>query len=155
MTGWIHWTRCVRFTQEIAGYQELGMIGRGEQMKVRTYIEQSVHQEMSGNVTDLCPVGALVSKPYRFSARAWEMMSHPLVSPHDGVGTNLYGHVLRGRLMRVIPRENESINETWIPDRDRFSYEGVYSPDRIRKPILPQPTQRFYTSSATARNKLA
>jgi NADH-quinone oxidoreductase subunit G len=138
MTRCIHCTRCVRFTQEIAGYQELGMIGRGEQMKVRTYIEQTVHHEMSGNVIDLCPVGALVSKPYRFSARAWEMTSHPLVSPHDGVGTNLYGHVLRGRLMRVIPRENEAINETWIPDRDRFSYEGIYSTDRILKPMIRQ-----------------
>jgi NADH-quinone oxidoreductase subunit G len=138
MTRCIHCTRCIRFTQEIAGHQELGMIGRGEQMKVRTYIEQTVHHEMSGNVIDLCPVGALVSKPYRFSARAWEMISHPLVSPHDAVGTNLYGHVLRGRLMRVIPRENEAINETWIPDRDRFSYEGVYSEDRILKPMIRQ-----------------
>jgi len=129
-------TRCVRFTQEIAGYQELGMIGRGENVKVRTYIEQTVHHEMSGNVIDLCPVGALVSTPYRFSARAWEMMSHPLVSPHDGVGTNLFGHVLRGKIMRVIPRENETINETWIPDRDRFSYEGVYSADRVPAPLV-------------------
>jgi len=136
MTRCIHCTRCIRFTQEIAGYQELGMIGRGEQMKVRTYIEQTVNHEMSGNVIDLCPVGALVSKPYRFSARAWEMNSYPLVSPHDGVGTNLYGHVLRGRLMRVIPRENESINETWIADRDRFSYEGIYSADRIHRPMI-------------------
>jgi NADH-quinone oxidoreductase subunit G len=138
MTRCIHCTRCVRFTQEIAGYQELGMIGRGEQMKVRTYIEQTVQHEMSGNVIDLCPVGALVSKPYRFSARAWEMTSHPLVSPHDGVGTNLFGHVLRGKLMRVIPRENEAINETWIADRDRFSYEGIYSPERIQKPMIRQ-----------------
>src|ERR1700758_4002765 len=136
MTRCIHCTRCIRFTQEIAGYQELGMIGRGEQMKVRTYIEQTVNHEMSGNVIDLCPVGALVSKPYRFSARAWEMTSHPLVSPHDGVGTNLFGHVLRGRLMRVVPRENEAINETWIADRDRFSYEGIYSPDRLERPLV-------------------
>jgi len=155
MTRCIHCTRCIRFTQEIAGYQELGMIGRGEQMKVRTYIEQSVHHEMSGNVIDLCPVGALVSKPYRFSARAWEMMSHPLVSPHDGVGTNLYGHVLRGRLMRVIPRENESINETWIPDRDRFSYEGVYSPERIQKPMLKQGGEWVETDWETALTKVA
>jgi NADH-quinone oxidoreductase subunit G len=155
MTRCIHCTRCIRFTQEIAGFQELGMIGRGEQMKVRTYIEQTVHHEMSGNVIDLCPVGALVSKPYRFSARAWEMMSHPLVSPHDGVGTNLYGHVLRGRLMRVIPRENESINETWIPDRDRFSYEGVYSSDRIQKPMLRQGTEWVETDWETALTKVA
>ena len=136
MTRCIHCTRCIRFTDEIAGIQELGMIGRGEQMKVRTYIEQTVNHELSGNVIDLCPVGALVSKPYRFSARAWEMSSHPLVSPHDGVGTNLFGHVLRGRLMRVVPRENEAINETWIADRDRFSYEAVYSPDRIQRPMV-------------------
>jgi NADH-quinone oxidoreductase subunit G len=155
MTRCIHCTRCIRFTQEIAGYQELGMIGRGEQMKVRTYIEQTVHHEMSGNVIDLCPVGALVSKPYRFSARAWEMMSHPLVSPHDGVGTNLYGHVLRGRLMRVIPRENESINETWIADRDRFSYEGVYSPERIQKPMLRQGTEWVETDWETALTRVA
>jgi NADH-quinone oxidoreductase subunit G len=155
MTRCIHCTRCIRFTQEIAGYQELGMVGRGEQMKVRTYIEQTVHHEMSGNVIDLCPVGALVSKPYRFSARAWEMTSHPLVSPHDGTGTNLYGHVLRGRVMRVIPRENEAINETWIPDRDRFSYEGVYSADRIQKPMLRQGAEWVETDWETALTKVA
>jgi NADH-quinone oxidoreductase subunit G len=136
MTRCIHCTRCIRFTEEIAGIQELGMIGRGEQMKVRTYIESTVHHELSGNVIDLCPVGALVSKPYRFTARAWEMMSVPLVSPHDGAGSNLFGHVLRGRLMRVVPRENEAINETWIADRDRFSYEGVYSEDRLERPMI-------------------
>jgi NADH-quinone oxidoreductase subunit G len=136
MTRCIHCTRCIRFTEEIAGFQELGMIGRGENMKVRVAMEQTVHHELSGNVIDLCPVGALVSKPYRFSARAWEMTSHPLVSPHDGVGTNLFGHVLRGKLMRVVPRENEEINETWIADRDRFSYEGVYSPDRLQTPMV-------------------
>jgi NADH-quinone oxidoreductase subunit G len=136
MTRCIHCTRCIRFTDEIAGIPELGMIGRGEQMKVRTYIESTVHHELSGNVIDLCPVGALVSKPYRFTARAWEMMSVPLVSPHDGAGSNLFGHVLRGRLMRVVPRENEAINETWIADRDRFSYEGIYSEDRLERPMI-------------------
>jgi NADH-quinone oxidoreductase subunit G len=136
MTRCIHCTRCIRFTEEIAGIQELGMIGRGEHMKVRTYLDATVNHELSGNVIDLCPVGALVSKPYRFSARAWEMNAYPLISPHDGVGTNLFGHVLRGKLMRVVPRENEAINETWIPDRDRFSYEGVYSPDRLEHPLV-------------------
>src|SRR5579862_4537912 len=136
MTRCIQCTRCVRFTEEIAGIQELGMIGRGEHIKVRTYIESTVNHELSGNVIDLCPVGALVSKPYRFSARAWEMSAQPLISPHDAVGTNLFAHVLRGRVMRVVPRENESINETWIADRDRFSYEGVYSPDRVLKPLV-------------------
>ncbi len=138
MTRCIHCTRCIRFTEEIAGIQELGMIGRGEHMKVRTYIESTVHHELSGNVIDLCPVGALVSKPYRFTARAWEMMSVPLVSPHDGTGSNLFGHVLRGRLMRVVPRENEAINEIWIADRDRFSYEGVYSEERLQRPMIRQ-----------------
>jgi NADH-quinone oxidoreductase subunit G len=136
MTRCIQCTRCIRFTEEIAGIQELGMIGRGEHMKVRSYIETTVHHEMSGNVIDLCPVGALVAKPSRFSARAWEMISHPLVSPHDGVGTNMFGHVLRGKLMRVAPRENEAINEIWIADRDRFSYEGVYSHDRLQRPLV-------------------
>ncbi|HEY4772710.1 MAG TPA: NADH-quinone oxidoreductase subunit NuoG [Steroidobacteraceae bacterium] len=136
MTRCIQCTRCVRFTEEIAGMQELGMIGRGEGMKVRVAIDQTVHHELSGNIIDLCPVGALVSKPYRFTARAWEMGSRPLVSPHDGFGTNLFGHVLRGKLMRVVPRENEEINETWIPDRDRFSYEGVYSADRLMTPMI-------------------
>jgi NADH-quinone oxidoreductase subunit G len=150
MTRCIHCTRCIRFTEEIAGIQELGMIGRGEQMKVRTYIESTVHHELSGNVIDLCPVGALVSKPYRFTARSWEMMSVPLVSPHDGTGSNLFGHVLRGRLMRVVPRENEAINETWIADRDRFSYEGVYSEDRLQRPMIRRDGQWVETDWETA-----
>jgi NADH-quinone oxidoreductase subunit G len=155
MTRCIHCTRCIRFTDEIAGIQELGMIGRGEQMKVRTYIEQTVNHELSGNVIDLCPVGALVSKPYRFSARAWEMASIPLISPHDGVGTNLFGHVLRGRIMRVVPRENESINETWISDRDRFSYEAVYSADRILRPMVREGSEWVETDWESALAKVA
>jgi NADH-quinone oxidoreductase subunit G len=136
MTRCIQCTRCVRFTQEIAGIQELGTVGRGEHMAIRTYIESTVNHELSGNVIDLCPVGALVSKPYRFTARAWEMGSVPLVAPHDPVGSNVFAHVLRGRLMRVVPRENEAINEVWIADRDRFSYEGIYSADRVEHPLL-------------------
>ncbi|HEX3835353.1 MAG TPA: NADH-quinone oxidoreductase subunit NuoG [Steroidobacteraceae bacterium] len=136
MTRCIQCTRCIRFTQEIAGVQELGMVGRGEDSSVRAFVERTVDHELSGNIIDLCPVGALNSKPFRFSARAWEMIAHPLVSPHDGVGTNLFGHVLRGKLMRVVPRDNEAINETWIADRDRFSYEGVYSADRIGAPLV-------------------
>ncbi len=155
MTRCIQCTRCVRFTEEIAGIQELGMIGRGENMKVRSYIETTVHHEMSGNVIDLCPVGALVSKPYRFSARAWEMISHPLVSPHDGVGTNVFGHVLRGKLMRVVPRENEAINEIWIADRDRFSYEGVYSQDRVQRPLIRKGEEWVETDWETALGKVA
>ncbi len=136
MTRCIQCTRCIRFTQEIAGVQELGMVGRGENSSVRAFVERTVDHELSGNIIDLCPVGALNSKPFRFSARAWEMIAHPLVSPHDGVGTNLFGHVLRGKLMRVVPRDNEAINETWIADRDRFSYEGVYSADRLGAPLI-------------------
>jgi NADH-quinone oxidoreductase subunit G len=139
MTRCIHCTRCVRFGQDVAGIQELGTTGRGEDMEIGTYIEKSVDHELSGNIIDLCPVGALNSKPFRFRARAWEMTQHPLVSPHDGFGTNLYGHVLRGRLMRVVPRPNEAVNETWIADRDRFSYEGIYSDDRLQQPQVRRP----------------
>jgi NADH-quinone oxidoreductase subunit G len=136
MTRCIHCTRCVRFTAEIAGLQELGATGRGEWMEIGTWIEKSVDHELSGNVIDLCPVGALNSKPFRHRARSWEMTEHALVSPHDGVGSNLWGHVLRGRLMRVVPRANEQINETWIADRDRFSYDGIYAADRLREPMM-------------------
>ncbi len=136
MTRCIHCTRCVRFTQEIQGFQELGTIGRGEKTEIGTYIERSVDHELSANIIDLCPVGALNNKPYRYRARAWEMTQHPLVSPHDSVGTNIYAHVLRGRVMRVVPRANEDVNETWIADRDRFSYQGIYSEDRLMKPLV-------------------
>jgi NADH-quinone oxidoreductase subunit G len=136
MTRCIHCTRCVRFGQDIAGIQELGTTGRGEHMEIGTYVERAVEHELSGNIIDLCPVGALNSKPFRYRARSWEMTQAALVSPHDGVGTNLYGHVLRGRLMRVVPRANDAINETWIADRDRFSYEGIYSADRLEAPMV-------------------
>jgi NADH-quinone oxidoreductase subunit G len=136
MTRCIHCTRCVRFTSEIQGFQELGTCGRGENVEIGTFIEKSVEHELSGNIIDLCPVGALNNKPYRYSARAWEMTQAPLISPHDSVGTNLYAHVLRGKVMRVVPRANEDINETWIADRDRYSYEGLYSPDRLSKPLV-------------------
>ena len=136
MTRCIHCTRCVRFTAEIAGLQELGTMGRGEKTEIGTFIEKSVDHELSGNIIDLCPVGALNSKPFRFGARSWEMTEHALVSPHDAVGSNLWGHVLRGRLMRIVPRVNEDINETWIADRDRFSCEAVYSEDRLTAPAM-------------------
>ena len=136
MTRCIHCTRCVRFGLDVAGIQEMGATGRGEYMEIGTYIERSVDHELSGNIIDLCPVGALNSKPFRYRGRGWEMTQYPLISPHDGVGTQLYGHVLRGRLMRVVPRECEEINETWIADRDRFSYEGLYSDDRLLNPQL-------------------
>jgi NADH-quinone oxidoreductase subunit G len=138
MTRCILCTRCVRFGEEIAGLQELGTIGRGEYTQISTYVEQGVDHELSGNIIDLCPVGALNNKPYRYRARAWEMTQHPLVSPHDCTGTNTYGHVLRGRLMRVVPRDNEEINENWIADRDRFACEGLYTEDRASKPMVKE-----------------
>ncbi|HSN71148.1 MAG TPA: NADH-quinone oxidoreductase subunit NuoG [Steroidobacteraceae bacterium] len=136
MTRCIHCTRCVRFTSEIAGIQELGTVGRGEHTEIGTYIERSVDHELSANVIDLCPVGALNNKPFRYRARSWEMVQRPLVSPHDSLGTNLFAHVLRGRIMRIVPRPNESINETWIADRDRFGALGLDSPDRATVPLV-------------------
>jgi NADH-quinone oxidoreductase subunit G len=136
MTRCIHCTRCIRFGQEIQGYPQMGTTGRGENMEVGTYIEHSVDHELSANIIDLCPVGALNNKPFRYHARSWEMTQHALVSPHDAFGTNLYAHVLRGKLMRMVPRENEEINETWIADRDRFGFEGMYSAERVTEPML-------------------
>ena len=146
MTRCIQCTRCVRFGQEIAGIQELGTVGRGENMEIGTYIEKSVDHELSGNIIDLCPVGALNNKPYRFGARAWEMVARPLVSPHDCAGSHLYGHVLRGRLLRVVPRECGEINEEWLSDRDRFSCFGNYAPDRLEKPMVKR-DQEWYEVS--------
>jgi NADH-quinone oxidoreductase subunit G len=134
MTRCIHCTRCVRFGQEIEGLQELGTIGRAEDMKIGMYIEKSVDHELSANIIDICPVGALNNKPYRYSARAWEMQQRPTVSPHDCVGSNMNVHILRGRIKRIVPRENEEINETWLSDRDRFGFEGIYSDDRLLRP---------------------
>jgi NADH-quinone oxidoreductase subunit G len=136
MTRCIHCTRCVRFGAEIEGIQELGTIGRTENMRISTYIEKGVQHELSGNIIDLCPVGALNNKPYRYSARAWEMTSRPLIGAHDCAGSNLYAHVLRGRVKRVVPRDNEEINETWLSDRDRFSCHGIYSEERLRSPMV-------------------
>jgi NADH-quinone oxidoreductase subunit G len=155
MTRCIHCTRCVRFTSEIQGFQELGTCGRGEHVEIGTFIEKSVQHELSGNIIDLCPVGALNSKPYRYSARAWEMTQQPLVSPHDSVGTNVFAHVLRGRVMRIVPRPNEDINETWIADRDRYSYEGFYSDDRLSKPLVREGDSWREVDWHTALNSVA
>jgi len=136
LTRCIQCTRCVRFGEEIAGMRELGMTDRGDRAQIGTFISKSVDSEMSGNVIDICPVGALTAKPSRFSGRAWEMQQHASVSPHDSVGSNLFVHTLDGKVNRVVPRENESINEVWISDRDRFSYNGLYSEDRATKPMM-------------------
>jgi len=136
MTRCIHCTRCVRFGREIAGISELGSMGRGEHTEISTYVEKSLTSELSGNIIDLCPVGALTNKPFRYRARAWELTQSPSVSPHDGVGSNLHIHSRRSQVMRVVPKENETINETWISDRDRFSCEGLYHEDRVLSPMI-------------------
>ncbi len=135
MTRCIHCTRCVRFGEEIAGIRELGATGRGERMRIGTYIETAVASELSGNVIDLCPVGALTSKPFRFTARAWEMEARDGVAGHDCVGSNIEIRVRGHEVMRVDPRENEAINEVWISDRDRFSYQGLKN-DRLTRPQI-------------------
>jgi NADH-quinone oxidoreductase subunit G len=136
MTRCIHCTRCVRFGQEIAGIMELGAVGRGEHMRISTFIDRSVDSEMSGNVIDLCPVGALTSAPFRYSARSWEMQDHPSISPHDAVGSNITIQTRGHKVMRVLPRDNEAVNECWLSDRDRFSYEAVNSEDRLERPMI-------------------
>ena len=136
LTRCIHCTRCVRFGREIAGLRELGMTGRGENALISTFIEQSVDSEMSGNVIDLCPVGALTAKPSRYGARAWELVQHASIAPHDCIGSNVFVHTLRGEVKRIVPRDNEAINEVWISDRDRFSYEGLASDDRLTAPMI-------------------
>jgi len=136
MTRCIHCTRCVRFGEEIAGIKELGAVGRGEHMEIGTYVQKAVTSELSGNVIDLCPVGALTSKPFRYTARPWELISVASVAPHDCVGSNIYLHQRGNRVMRALPQENEAVNETWISDRDRFSYEGLNSADRLTAPMI-------------------
>jgi NADH-quinone oxidoreductase subunit G len=138
MTRCIHCTRCVRFGEEIQGKPQLGTTLRGENVVISTYVEQNIDHELSANIIDLCPVGALNNKPYRYSARAWEMVQRATVAPHDCVGSNIYAHVLRGTIKRIVPRSNEAINESWIADRDRFSYEAIYSPDRLAKPRIKE-----------------
>ena len=136
MTRCIHCTRCVRFGQEIAGIMELGMIGRGEHAEIITFVGKTVDSELSGNVIDLCPVGALTSKPFRYSARSWELTRRTSVSPHDGLGSNFLVQVKQNRVMRVLPAENEAVNECWLSDKDRFSYEGLNSEQRLARPML-------------------
>jgi len=136
MTRCIHCTRCVRFGEEIAGIRELGATGRGENVRIGTYIEKSVVSEVSGNVIDICPVGALTARPSRFTARAWELRQQPSVSAHDSIGANTFVHLDGNTINRVVPRDNEDINEVWIADRDRFSYAGLNSEDRVTTPMV-------------------
>lgn len=135
MTRCIQCTRCVRFGDEIAGMRELGVTYRGEHEAISTYVSKAMQSEISGNIIDLCPVGALTSKPYRFTARAWELNQVPSVSPHDCIGSNLNVHTRLGKVMRVVSKENMAINETWLSDRDRFSYVGLNHADRLQEPM--------------------
>ncbi len=138
MSRCIHCTRCVRFGQEVAGVMELGMSHRGEHSSIETFVGQSVDSELSGNMIDICPVGALTSKPFRYSARTWELSRRKSVSPHDSTGANLVVQVKNNQVMRVVPLENEAVNECWIADRDRFSYEALNSPERLHTPMIKQ-----------------
>ena len=154
MTRCIQCTRCVRFCDEVAGLPELGGIGRGENMQISTYVQHNMQSEVSGNIIDLCPVGALTSKPYRFSARPWEMVEAASIAPHDCLGSNVYLHTRRNEVMRAVPKENEQINETWLSDRDRFSYQealefaasGIM---RVIKKHGPEQLAAFSSPSAT------
>ena len=150
MTRCIHCTRCVRFGEEVAGVMEFGGLGRGEHTEIRTFLDRSVDSELSGNVIDLCPVGALTSKPFRFTARSWELQDHASISPHDCVGANLNVQTRDGRVMRVLPRVNEAVNECWLADRDRFSYEALNGEDRLRVPMIRRGTEWEETDWTTA-----
>jgi NADH-quinone oxidoreductase subunit G len=158
-TRCIHCTRCVRFGDEIAGMPELGATGRGENVEIGTYIEKSIVSELSGNVIDVCPVGALTAKPSRYTARPWELTQHAAVSAHDCVGSNTFVHTRGNEVIRVVPRENESINESWISDRDRFSYTSVGAEQRISQPMLRDNGELravdWETALNTAANRLA
>ena len=136
MTRCIHCTRCVRFLEEIAGTSELGGIGRGENTEISTFVERNINSELSGNIIDLCPVGALTNKPFRFSARPWEMRARPAVAAHDCVGSNLFYHVRGRQIMRSVPRDNEAVNECWLADRDRYSHYGLEASDRLKSPKI-------------------
>lgn len=150
MSRCIHCTRCVRFGQEVAGVMELGMLGRGEHSEITSFVGKTVDSELSGNMIDLCPVGALTSKPFRYSARTWELSRRKSVSAHDGLGSNLIVQVKNNKVMRVVPLENEAVNECWISDKDRFAYEGLNSADRLTKPMLKQGGQWQETDWQTA-----
>ncbi|WP_199099184.1 NADH-quinone oxidoreductase subunit NuoG [Dyella sp. ASV21] len=134
MTRCIQCTRCVRFTSEIAGTYELGGMSRGDNLQIGTYIGKTIETELSGNIIDVCPVGALTNKPFQFQARAWELVAKPSIAYHDALGSNLWLHARRGEVLRTVPRDNESINECWLSDRDRYSHQGLYAADRVSAP---------------------
>ena len=141
MSRCIQCTRCVRFGQEVAGIMELGLAGRGENAEIVSFVGRAVESELSGNMIDLCPVGALTSAPFRYTARTWELSRRKAVSPHDALGSNLVVQVKQSKVMRVLPLENEAINECWLSDKDRFSYEGLNSPERLQRPLIKRDGQ--------------
>ena len=155
MTRCIHCTRCVRFGQEVAGVMELGMVNRGEHSEITTFTGQTIDSELSGNMIDLCPVGALTSKPFRYAARTWELGRKRSVSPHDSLGANAMVQTKANKVMRVVALENDAINECWISDRDRFAYEGLNSPDRITTPMVKQGGQWLETDWESAMDYVA
>jgi NADH-quinone oxidoreductase subunit G len=155
MTRCIHCTRCVRFGQEVAGQMELGMLGRGEHAEITSFVGKTVDSEVSGNMIDLCPVGALTSKPFRYQARTWELSRRKSVSPHDSLGSNLIVQVKGGKVMRVLPLENDAINECWLSDKDRFSYEALDNADRLTAPMIKQGGQWAQTDWQTALEYIA
>src|ERR671914_67698 len=136
MSRCIQCTRCVRFGQEIGGVMELGLAGRGENAEIVSFVGRAVESELSGNMIDLCPVGALTSEPFRYKARTWELSRRKSIAPHDSLGSNLVVQVKQNVVMRVLPLEIDAINECWLSDKDRFSYEGLNSPDRLRRPMV-------------------
>jgi len=150
MTRCIQCTRCVRFLKEVGGMMELGLIGRGEHAEISAYVDKSVQSELSGNIIDLCPVGALTSKPFRYSARSWELIRRSSIAAHDGLGSQIEVQVKDNRVMRVLPRDKESINECWISDRDRYSYEGLNSAERLTVPMIKRGTQWVETDWQSA-----
>jgi NADH-quinone oxidoreductase subunit G len=155
MSRCIHCTRCVRFGQEVAGVMELGMIHRGEHSEITTIVGDTIDSELSGNMIDVCPVGALTSKPFRYSARTWELSRRKSVSPHDSTGANLIVQVKNNQVMRVVPLENEDVNECWIADRDRFSYEALNGPERLTAPMVKQGGEWKSTDWPTALEYIA
>ena len=146
MSRCIHCTRCVRFGQEIAGVMELGMLNRGEHSEITSFVGSTVDSELSGNMIDLCPVGALTSKPFRYSARTWELGRKRSVSPHDSLGSNIILQTKANQVLRTVPLENDAINECWISDKDRFAYEGLNSADRLKVPMVKQDNRWIETS---------
>jgi NADH-quinone oxidoreductase subunit G len=155
MTRCIHCTRCVRFGQEVAGVMELGMVNRGEHSEITTFAGQTIDSELSGNMIDLCPVGALTSKPFRYAARTWELGRKRSVSPHDSLGANTTIQTKANKVMRVVALENDAINECWISDRDRFAYEGLNSSDRVTTPMVKQGGQWLETDWQSAMDYVA